>query len=234
VLDETEHPVGVGEATVTERLADRAVERRMAGRRSQYGSEMRRIVETTFDLIQQNDSLEPSMRDILAATGLSTQAFYRYFASKDELMLALLDEGRRRLMATLERRMRSAGPPADQLRAWTTGVLAQAADATAAARTRPWMLSEPRLTELFPEEQRASVELLVGLLQPPIAALRGATDDTDTTATTSLATMVYRLTFATLREHLVAGTAPTAEETAALVAFCRRGVGSDEPFRATS
>ena len=211
------------QASALEHLADRAVERTVAGRRAEYGAEMRRIVETTFSLIERTGSLDPSMRQILAETGLSTQAFYRYFSSKDELMLALLDEGRRRLVETLQRRMARSEDPEGQVRAWIEGVVAQAANATAAARTRPWVLSEQRLTEAFPQEQQASVELLVGLLHEPIARLRGTKKRRDADIDTA-ATMTYQLTFAVLREHLVAGTKPDAAESNALVGFCRRGV----------
>ena len=38
-----------------------------------------------------------------------------------------------------------------------------------------------------------------------------------------VATIVYRLTFATLRAHLAAGTKPTTDEVSALVSFCLRG-----------
>ena len=209
-------------ASTIEHLADRAVERTVAGRRAEYGTEMRRIVDATFALIERSGSLDPSMREILAEIGLSTQAFYRYFSSKDELMLALLDDGRRRLVDTLERRMARATEPAGQVRAWIEGVLAQAANATAAARTRPWVLSEQRLAELFPQEQQASVELLVGLLHEPIARLQGAKRKKAGQAA-DLAGMVYQLTFAALRTHLVAGTRPDARESEALVGFCLRG-----------
>jgi AcrR family transcriptional regulator len=209
-------------ASTIEYLADRAVERTVAGRRAEYGAEMRRIVDATFALIERTGSLDPSMREILAETGLSTQAFYRYFSSKDELMLALLDDGRRRLVETLERRMARANEPAGRMRAWIEGVLAQAANATAAARTRPWVLSEQRLAELFPQEQQASIELLVGLLHEPIAGLRGAKRKKAGEAA-DLAGMVYLLTFATLRAHLVAGTRPDARDADALVGFCLRG-----------
>jgi AcrR family transcriptional regulator len=211
-------------ASITEQLADRAVERAVAGRRAEYEAEMGRIVETTFSLIQRTGSLDPSMRDILAASGISTQAFYRYFASKDELMLVLLDEGRRRLMATLERRMRNAGNAADRLRAWIEGVLAQATNAAAAARTRPWVLSEQHLSTVFSEEQQSSVDLLVGLLHEPVRGLRRGSGSGSSEQVASLATMVYRLTFATLRAHLAAGTKPTKEEVALLVSFCLQGV----------
>jgi AcrR family transcriptional regulator len=214
--------VAVQPSTI-EHLADRAVERTVAGRRVEYGLEMRRIVDSTFSLIERTGSLDPSMREILAEAGLSTQAFYRYFASKDELMLALLDEGRRRMVETLQRRMSRSSDPSEQIGAWIEGVMAQAGNTAAAARTRPWVLSEQRLAELFPIEQEASVELLIGLLREPIARLQESQEKQKLDVTTT-ATMVYRLTFATLRSHLVAGNRPAAKESEALVGFCLRGV----------
>jgi AcrR family transcriptional regulator len=205
--------------SVTEHLASRAVERQMAKRRSDYEHDMARIVESTFDLIRRTGTLDPPMRDILAETGLSTQAFYRYFRSKDELMLALLDEGRRRLVATLVRRMQRAARPDEQVQAWIEGVLAQAAE-PAAGRTRPWLASERRLSELFPDEQQASVDTLVRLLEDPISTLQGRPDDAR-----GGAVLVYRVTFATLQVHLDGGSRPGAQETGALVAFCLRGLG---------
>jgi AcrR family transcriptional regulator len=183
---------------------------------------MRRIVDTTFSLIERSGSLDPSMREILAESGLSTQAFYRYFSSKDELMLALLDEGRRRLVDTLERRMARGASPTEQVRAWIEGVLAQAANSTAAARTRPWMLSEQRLAERFPQEQQASVERLVHLLREALAQITGA-GRRKPSDVGSTASMVYLLVFAVLRTHLVAGTKPASREVDALVGFCLRG-----------
>jgi AcrR family transcriptional regulator len=214
---------------MAEQLADKAVERRIGGRRAEYEAEMRRVIDTTFELIQRTGSLDPSMREILAAAGLSTQAFYRYFSSKDELMLVLLDEGRLRLVETLAKRMRAADcDPSERIRAWIEGVLAQAANPDAAARTRPWVLSEQRLTERFPAEQQVSVDNLVDLICEPVAALMKASDDEAPSEVALAATFVYRLTFSALRSHLVAETRPSTEETSALVTFCLRGLHKDE------
>jgi hypothetical protein len=92
-----------------------------------------------------------------------------------------------------------------------------------AAKTRPWVLSEQRLAEHFPKEQQASVELLIGLLHEPIARLQ-ETQRKPKLDVAITAAMVYQLTFATLRSHLVAGNRPAAEECEALVGFCLRGV----------
>lgn len=210
--------------SMTAQLAHRAVERTVRGRRAEYQQEMARIVDATFELVQRTATVDPSMRDILAQVGLSTQGFYRYFTSKDELMLALLDEGRRRLLATLERRMQRAAEPADQVRAWIEGVLAQASNPAVAARTRPWVASEQRLAELFPDEQQTSVDLLVSLLDGPIRRL-GRDPGADGQAQPA-ALLTYRLTFATLQAHLAAGTKPSGGDVEDLVRFCLRGAGT--------
>src|SRR3954464_11807351 len=137
---------------LTHTLARRAVDRSVAPRHDAYASEIRRIVDATYELIERTGQVSPSMRDILAATKLSTQGFYRYFQSKDELLLLLLDDGRRKLLAYLEHRMVKVPPP-QRVRAWIQGVLAQAAHPGAAARTRPFLAHQDRLAELFPDEQ---------------------------------------------------------------------------------
>ena len=128
-------------------LAQRAVDRSLGDRRTQYVDQIQRVLEATYDLIERTGDVDPSLREILAETGLSTQAFYRYFQSKDELFLLLLDDGRRRLLASLERRMQRVDTPEARVRAWIEGVLAQASDARAAGRTRPFVKGQDRLAE---------------------------------------------------------------------------------------
>jgi AcrR family transcriptional regulator len=202
-------------------LANRAVDRALGDRRTQYAEEIQRVLEATYDLIEQSGNVDPSLREILSATNLSTQAFYRYFQSKDELFLLLLDDGRRRLVGSLERRMSKATTPADRVRAWIEGVLAQAIDSRAAGRTRPFLTYQDRLAEAFPREQQASVDLLVDLLAGAVVALHGSANARDD------AVLVYRAAFGTLRDHLIHGTRPTAAETDHLVRFCLDGIGGD-------
>jgi AcrR family transcriptional regulator len=200
-------------------LANRAVDRSLGDRRSQYAEEIQRVLEATYDLIESSGNVDPSLRDILAATNLSTQAFYRYFQSKDELFLLLLDDGRRRLVSSLERRMQRATTPEARVRAWIEGVLAQASDARAAGRTKPFVSGQDRLAEAFPREQQASVDLLVDLVAGAIVGLHGAASARDD------AVVVYRAAFGALRDHLIHGTQPTAAETDHLVRFCLAGIG---------
>jgi AcrR family transcriptional regulator len=215
---------------MTESLARRALDRSAAARHAEYVRDVQRIVDATYRLIERTGGIDPSLREVLAEAGLSTQAFYRFFRSKDELMLVILDDGRRQLLGYLEHRMARATSPADKVRAWIEGVLAQASNPEAAARTRPFLVNQDRLVEAFPEEQQASVDLLVGLLVNSLEELRtvgpGPVARRGPETARRDAEAVYRLALATLHDHLVGGTTPSGDDVDHLVAFVLRGVGA--------
>ena len=206
---------------LTETMARRAVERSVAARQDAYADEMQRIVDATYRLIERSGSVDPSLRDILRETKLSTQAFYRYFQSKDELFLLLLDDGRRQLLSYLEHGMEKATTPA-AVRAWIEGVLAQAAQPKAAARTRPFVVNEARLAEAFPEEQQASVDLLVDQLAEIVRRLPHAAS-TSTADARRAAEAIYGLAFGRMHSHLISRTRPTPAEVEYLVRFATKG-----------
>jgi AcrR family transcriptional regulator len=222
VLPPTSAPVPSTQGTsVSESLTQRAVARAVAGRQASYAEELQRIVDAAYRVIERTSSVDPTLRDILREGGLSTQAFYRYFNSKDELLLVLLDEGARRLLGYLTHRMERAAGPEGRIRAWIEGVLAQASDTGAAGRTRPFVANEARLAEQFPVEQQASVDLLTALLVPAITELNGhrraeARRDADA---------VYHLAFGALRRHLTRGTTPARAEIDHLARFALAGIG---------
>jgi AcrR family transcriptional regulator len=195
----------------------------MAQRGTSYVQEVQRIVDATYRVIARTSSFDPKLRDILQECGLSTQAFYKHFRSKDELMLVVLDDGRRQLVGYLSHRMEKADSAAGKIRAWVEGVLAQAADSDVAARTRPFLAHQDRLAEQFPAEQQESVDLLIELLRDPIATLPGSRSRLSTHRD---AEAVYQLTFGTLHWHLSHGTKPTTGEINHLVQFSLRGLGS--------
>jgi AcrR family transcriptional regulator len=208
-------------AELTETLARRAAERAIAGRQAEIAGEMRRIVDRTMALIERTGTVNPPLREILAETGLSTQAFYRHFRSKDEVLLVLLDDGRRQLVSYLEHRMATVDEPRQKIGEWVRGVLAQGTNETAASRTRPFVASEDRLAQAFSAEHAASVDLLIDLLVTVIADQMGR-GDADARAD---AAAVYELAFGRLRHHLVRGTRPTDQEIDHLVLFSLGGIG---------
>jgi AcrR family transcriptional regulator len=215
--------MAMGASQLTVAVARRSLERSMAQRGTSYVQEVQHIVDATYAVIARTGSFDPKLRDILAESGLSTQAFYKHFRSKDELMLVLLDDGRRRLVGYLTHLMDKVDTPAEKIRAWIEGVLAQALDADVAARTRPFVAYQDRLAEQFPEEQQQSVNLLIGLLSAVIGDLPGARSKLSVSRD---AKAIYELSFGTLHWHLSHGTHPSHAEANHLVEFSLRGVGA--------
>jgi AcrR family transcriptional regulator len=161
--------------------------------------------------MRSEDTIEPRVSDIVRTAGLSNQAFYRHFKGKDELLVALLDDGRRRLLSTIERRMDRAEGDAAKVKAWIEVVLAQARDPEAAAATRPFAVNGDRLAVKFPEETRRSRDRLVD----PLRALVG-----DATGEA-----VYHVTMGTVHDALVTYEVPSRAEVDRIVEFALRGCG---------
>lgn len=192
-------------------LADRAV----AARRDQYAAEVRRLIDAAFEVMGRAGDIDPQVRDIVKAAGLSNQAFYRHFASKDALMLAVLADGQRQLVEYLSRRVGSATAPKEQLHAWVEGVMAQARNADAADRTRPFAINGPRLADRFPTELAASRAALVATLEPTALALGGTRDD---------ATLICELALARMNDAIANRRTPSRDEIESLYAFCLGGI----------
>ena len=132
-------------------VADRAV----ADRRAAYAAEARRLIDAAFVVMRRTGSIDPQVRAIVQEAGLSNQAFYRHFASKDALLLAVLADGQRQLVAYLRAAAaRAPTIPTEQVQRWIGGVMAQARDRDAAEATRPFACNGARLADLFPDRSR--------------------------------------------------------------------------------
>jgi AcrR family transcriptional regulator len=181
----------------------------------------RRLIAASFALIRESGALEPRVSEIVGRAGLSNQAFYRHFRSKDELVTML--EG------YLEHRMASFSSPEDRVRAWLEGMLEQALDPEAAAATRPFALSRARLADLFPREVEESEQRLTAMLRDALhesgGVLRSADPQRD-------AETLYDLALGWMQRRLAQPGLATRVDAEALTEFALHGIrrGSrDEP-----
>ena len=194
-----------------ENLVSTLADRSLAQRHETYAVEIRTLLDAALTVMRAGETIDPRVSDIVHTAGLSNQAFYRHFRGKDELLVALLDDGRQRLLATIERRMARASTPEDQVTAWIEAVLAQARDPEAAAATRPFAINGDRLAVQFPDETRRSRDRLI----EPLRAVIGEAS----------AVATYHLAIGTMHEALVSRKQPTKRDVEHLVAFALRGCG---------
>ncbi len=186
-------------------LADQAV----SDRHEAAAAEIRSLLDAALHVMQRDDTLDPPVAQIVKASGLSNQAFYRHFPGKDALLMALLVDGRERLARTIERRMARAANRDDAIRAWVLAVLDQARDPKAAAATRPFVANSDRLGVAYPDEVAQSREELVR----PLVAAVGAMD----------ALAVSHLAMAAMHDAIGAHRTITRREADAICDFAVRG-----------
>jgi AcrR family transcriptional regulator len=137
-------------------------------------AEERVLVEAAHRAMRRNGFNGVTVADILAEAGLSTRAFYRHFASKDELLLAMYRRDGEAVAARIASRCESAPTAAAGLAAWLDEVLSLAYDPRRARRAAVLGSRAARRAAAYPDAQAAAVATLVG---PLVAVLeRGRAD----------------------------------------------------------
>ncbi|MFE7742282.1 TetR/AcrR family transcriptional regulator [Nocardia sp. NPDC057455] len=198
-----------------------AVERALDERQRAATEEVERILEATVRVMTRNAPAAPRLSEILAEANSSNKAFYRYFTSKDDLVLAVLERGVGIVVSYIEHQMAKETDPASKIARWIEGALAQL--------TEPHLVSMSHATfsQLTAGKSNDRVTFhtimrpLRDLLSEPVAALGqpDAVRDAD---------MVFFCVTDSMRRYVEVATQPTRADIGHLVEFCLRGIGAFE------
>jgi AcrR family transcriptional regulator len=195
-------------------VAGRIAQQTLARRGPDYASEVRRLLDAGLAVMRAGGtSARPRVADIVAAAGMSNDAFYRHFASKDELVSAILDEGTERLGEYLAHQMGKESTPKGQVRRWVEGVLSQAENEDIAATTLA-VLWNAGVLSAGPAAGPASAGApLAALLRAPFDALGSADPDLD-------ASLAAHAVVGLLADFLWRRVRPARSEIDHVVDFC--------------
>jgi AcrR family transcriptional regulator len=165
-----------GPDDVASRIARQTLAKRGAG----YASEVRRLLDAALDVMRRcGTTSRPRVADIVAAAGLSNDAFYRHFPSKDALVAAILEDGTDRLRSYLAHQMAKEADPEARVRRWVEGVLSQAADEDIASTTLAVLWNGGSVGEALPSGRPSAAAPLATLLHEPFAAVGSAAPELD-------------------------------------------------------
>lgn len=207
-------------SSADEPLERRAVRRALAPHRQSAEQDVRRLLDVGLRLmVAAGSQHQPRLTDIIRAAGLSNDAFYRYFAGKDELVAAIVDDGSRRLLSHVRHQLAKSSEPVDQLHLGMEAVIKQAADPVIAATTRAVLrnASTPRAAgSTFGAQLTAE---LAAIFAGPLRTLGTPDSDRDSRA---LAVTV----FATMEHFLWNEEVPSEADIDHLFQFLLRGVGT--------
>jgi AcrR family transcriptional regulator len=198
-------------------VTGRIVRNSLAKREGEYADEVRRLLDAALEVMRKcgTDS-RPRVADIVAAAGLSNEAFYRHFRSKDALVTALLEDGAERLRSYLIHQLAKERTPEGRVRRWVAGVLSQA-DGDVAATTLAVLWNGGTAAGGLAAGRHFASSPLASLLEEPFAALGSDAPDLH-------AALAAHATLGTLSDLLWRRVEPTSADIDRVTGFCVRAV----------
>lgn len=193
-----------------------AVERALDERHREASDEVERILTAAITVMARVTPHAPRVGDIVDEAGSSKKAFYKYFAGKDELLLAIMERGVAIIVSYLEHQMAKETRPRDKVVRWIEGTLAQVADPHLINASRAVVEQMSATARTGPAD--AIMAPMRDLLIEPVTALGGPAPRRDADA-------VFQITAATLRSYVGSREQPGADDIDHVVRFCLGGLG---------
>jgi AcrR family transcriptional regulator len=196
-----------------------AAQEALARREAAYADEVRRLLDAGLTVMRRcGTASRPRVADIVAEAGLSNDAFYRHFRSKDALVTALVDDGALRLRSYLDHQMTKEPTPESKVRCWVEGVMSQA-EGEVAATTLAVIWNGDTVASGSTPGRTVARAAPGTLLETPFTELGSTRPEHD-------AALAAHAVFGRLSELLWQGTHADPAEVDHLVAFCLRAVRS--------
>src|ERR1019366_5412530 len=108
------------------------------------------LIKAALHILRVKGDTGFTVNDVLGEAGLRTRAFYRHFASKDDLVIAAFAEGAKAEAIRLRKRMAHASGPLEGVVAWIDARLELGFDQRVAANLRPLSQEAERAHGRFP------------------------------------------------------------------------------------
>jgi AcrR family transcriptional regulator len=132
------------------------------------------LVKAALNILQMKGESGFTVNDVLAEAGLRTRAFYRHFASKDDLVIAAFSEGAETEAIRLRRRMAHAAGPLESVVAWIDARLELGFDQRVAANLRPLSQEAQGAQRRFPAHLKVAFDRM---LAPLVEQLHAGQND---------------------------------------------------------
>ena len=219
------HVADTADADDVPDVASQIARRRIAERETELAAEVRRLMKGAQVVFRRCGTKEsPRVADILAEVGMSNDAFYRHFTSKDELVVAIIEDGTRRVCKSLAEAMEGVAPR-EQVALFVRSLIGTVADPKGSENLRALMWNVARTAD-DSKRRVAARASLAKLLVQPMHALGSTEPERDAYSVTD--TALGRMEHFMWRRET-----PSTADIEHVVQFCLRAVGHATPPDAT-
>ncbi len=203
-----------------------SVERSLTSARVRAQERTDRFVSVALELMMERGNTDFTVQDVIDHSHMSIRTFYNFFASKDDLLVAvyetiLSDE----VLPRLRKRCMAKKDPVDRVRAYIDAMYEITTDVNPASRALTTYRN--RLAETRPDDLdrafKPQVDLLVELLDAAAASGRLKTPLRAETA----AQLMHNLVLADVHARILGSHEALAVSADELWQFCAAGIGLD-------
>ena len=160
------------------RWQERTVNRSLRAARERAISRGDQFIAAAAELLRTTGKPDFTVQEVVDRSGLSLRSFYQHFATKDDLLLAIIEETVARYIAALRPSIESESDPAEQLRILVTNLFGSPEADDPAARGLVlfhWHLADTR-TDEFAATLAPQLELITEILEAGRACGQFRTD----------------------------------------------------------
>ena len=168
----------MAEDSETTQWHERTVERSLKAARQRAISRGDKFIAAAADLLRTTGKPDFTVQEVVDRSGMSLRSFYHHFATKDDLLLALVEETVRRYAASVRAAVEEAPDPPEKLRVLLRTMFGSEETDDPASRGLVlfhWHLVEAR-TDEFAATLAPQVDLVVEILDAGVAAGQFRTD----------------------------------------------------------
>ena len=204
---------------------ERALARSLEGSRTRSVERLDRFVGATRDLANETGTSAFTVQQVTERAGLSLKSFYRCFAGKDDLLVALLEEDSLLGAAILSEVVAAHASATDRVQAYVLGIFDLITHPGALGYAGLLVREHRRLAEECPDDLRRALAPMVDLLAEQIAgAVEGGStsgEDAGRDARTAFALLLDGIHEVTL------GRVDARDQAEYLWRFCAGALGID-------
>ena len=201
----------------------RALDRSLGAARARSVERLAQFVQAARELTSETASATFTVQQVVDRSGQSLKSFYRLFAGKDDLLLALIEEDCRVGALFLDELVDRHTDPSRRIQAWIEGIFELMA-AGEHPYVRVLVREHRRFSEARPAQIEAAVRPLLTTLERDIAAAvaDGSVRPGDPARD---ARTIFEVVVSTIHRVVLEGSGESPAEAATYVwEFCWRGV----------
>lgn len=157
---------------ITAQWHQRTVERSLKNARERAISRGDKFIKAAAELLRTTGKSDFTVQEVVDRAGMSLRSFYHHFATKDDLLLALIEESVRRYIAEMRPKIEATDGPVEKLRVLLNASFRDRYSGDRASRGMVlfhWHLAEARTAE-FVDTLAPQVALITEILAEGAAA----------------------------------------------------------------